>query len=80
LFSLIFFSDTIRPRGPGGRDASAPHRRREPPAALQHEAFDSAVRITYMDLSPQHPGNDTPSRSMSIVLDAGVSYAESRRT
>jgi hypothetical protein len=34
----------------------------------------------YIRCSPQHPGNDMPSRSVSIVLDTEVSYAESRRT
>jgi hypothetical protein len=37
-------------------------------------------RRAYIRVSPQHPGNDMPSRSVSIVLDTEVSYAESRRT
>jgi len=43
------------------------------------DRFDKRRPPSYMSHSPQHPGNDRPSRSMSIVLDAGVSFAESRR-
>ncbi|MGG5901446.1 hypothetical protein ACQ4T2_25525, partial [Escherichia coli] len=42
--------------------------------------FDITPCHAYIRLSPQHPGNDMPSRSVSIVLDTEVSYAESRRT
>jgi hypothetical protein len=49
-------------------------------ASLLRQPFDMTHGRAYIRLSPQHPGNDMPSCSVSIVLDTEVSYADSRRT
>jgi hypothetical protein len=69
----IFFHEPLRRARLAARASRLRHFRARP------DRFDKRRPPSYMRHSPQHPGNDRPSRSMSIVLDAEVSFAESRR-